>query len=351
MERHRPLKIVLTGGPCAGKTTSIKRILESLPKIGFRMYVVPEAATMFFCHGNSLGDLGNDEFKLVFQTQLLRTQLFLEDTFCKLAEACPEKSVVLCDRGAMDGQAYMSREMWVQMLSENGWNEDRLRDDRYDAVMHLVTAADGADSFYSFDNNHIRSETKDEAIDLDRRLRGCWAKHKHMHVFDNSTDFDGKINRLVQTFLEIVDRGFTTPLPTLPKEIAPAPSTLLTSSPAPDRENNTLFVGNLSFYITDSDMHDFFSAAGPVTSCRIVMDRDDLARSRGFGYVEFAESSSAAKALAELNGVELGGRAVRLDLSSSSRGSGSGRGDRGDRGGSRGWFRGARGGDRGGFRF
>ena len=44
---------------------------------------------------------------------------------------------------------------WKEMLDKNGWNEVELRDGRYNAVTHLVTAADGAETFYTFDNNHV----------------------------------------------------------------------------------------------------------------------------------------------------------------------------------------------------
>merc|ERR1711957_517226 len=79
---------------------------------------------------------------------------------------------------------------------------------------------------------------------------------------------------------------------------------------------------------------EFFKSAGEVTTVRIAYDRE-TERPKGFCHVEFADPAAAAKAVAELNGYELDGRAVRLDLSAG-RAAGGGGGDRGGRGGGRG---------------
>ena len=67
----------------------------------------------------------------------------LEDYFNGLARVCKQqkKCVVLYDRGVMDAKGYMTPEQWVNVLDLNDWNEVHLRDQRYDAVIHLVTAA------------------------------------------------------------------------------------------------------------------------------------------------------------------------------------------------------------------
>eukprot|EP00299_Pterocystis_sp_00344_P013593 c6679_g1_i1.p1 GENE.c6679_g1_i1~~c6679_g1_i1.p1 ORF type:complete len:215 (-),score=44.62 c6679_g1_i1:182-805(-) len=197
----RAKKIVLTGGPCAGKTTSLRTLNKVLPEHGIRVYVVPEAATLFFSHGCTVNDLSDPHHQLTFQTNLLKTQLFLEDMFVGLANESNQPAVVVCDRGAMDGRAYMSSQMWQQMLSENNYSEDEFLNRRYDSVLFLVTAAEGASDHYNTDTNHIRSETPDQAIDLDHRTRQCWAQHPRFHLLDNTTDFTTKIQRVIDTVL------------------------------------------------------------------------------------------------------------------------------------------------------
>ena len=70
-----------------------------------------------------------------------------------------------------------------------------------------------------------------------------------------------------------------------------------------------LYVGNLSFKTTESELRDLFQAFGTVTSCNIVMDRM-TDRPRGFAFVEMDSPAEAAKAIAELNEKEVGGRAL-----------------------------------------
>src|SRR5262245_30496210 len=73
-----------------------------------------------------------------------------------------------------------------------------------------------------------------------------------------------------------------------------------------------LFVGNLSFQTTESDITSAFQAYGPVESVSIITDRD-TGRSKGFGFVVITDESSADKAIAELNGSQLGGRALTVN--------------------------------------
>lgn len=101
-------------------------------------------------------DLNTPENTKIFQATLLRTQVALEDSFVRLASMCGEPSVVISDRGVMDGSAYMTEKLWTEMLEENNWNVVALRDQRYDSVLHLVTAADGAKEFYTLENNKVR---------------------------------------------------------------------------------------------------------------------------------------------------------------------------------------------------
>lgn len=124
-------------------------------------------------------------------------------------------------------------------------------------------------------------------------------------------------------------------------------------------ESNCVFCGNISFNTSEDSVRDFFQKAGDITSVRIAMGEDG--RARGFCHIEFASHAMAQEAL-KLNGQDLDGRAVRLDLSGarkpgfgggrggSSFGGGRGRGGFGDRDrGGRGGFGGGRGfGDRGG---
>ena len=73
-----------------------------------------------------------------------------------------------------------------------------------------------------------------------------------------------------------------------------------------------LFVGNLSFQTTESDINQAFAGYGPVESVSIITDRD-TGRSKGFGFVEMADSGDADKAISALNGSQLDGRSLTVN--------------------------------------
>jgi cold-inducible RNA-binding protein len=75
-----------------------------------------------------------------------------------------------------------------------------------------------------------------------------------------------------------------------------------------------LFVGGLAFATTTEGLQDFFSQAGEVASATVVMDRD-TGRSRGFGFVEMTTADGAQRAVSDLNGRELDGRSLRVEIS------------------------------------
>ncbi len=96
----------------------------------------------------------------------------LEDIMTGLA-TCNENGrniVILSDRGTLDGSAYLERKLWTTLLHEYDLNERKLRDLRYDLVIHLSTCADGAEKFYTLENNDARSEGLKFAIELDLKL-------------------------------------------------------------------------------------------------------------------------------------------------------------------------------------
>jgi RNA recognition motif-containing protein len=77
--------------------------------------------------------------------------------------------------------------------------------------------------------------------------------------------------------------------------------------------SNKLYVGNLSFDTTENDLQDAFAAHGTVTEANLMMDRT-TGRSRGFGFVTMSTPDEAQKAIAALNGAQLGGRALTVNV-------------------------------------
>ncbi len=109
----------------------------------------------------------------------------LEDTFIDNALYQDSPVIILCDRGVMDGSAYTDDNVWQALLDETGWSTIQLRDRRYEAVVHMRTAAAGAEEFYTGANNEARYENIDQAKELDNRLVNAWVGHPHFSIIDN----------------------------------------------------------------------------------------------------------------------------------------------------------------------
>lgn len=187
-------KIVITGGPCAGKSTAMSWVQNAFSQMGYRVLFVPETATELISGGVAPWSCGtNGEY----QKCQLRLQLDKENIFEQAAMTMDvPKVLIVCDRGTLDNKAYMDQLEFAVALDYLGSNEVELRDN-YDAVFHLVTAAKGAEEFYTTANNTARTETPEEAAALDDKLIEAWTGHPHLRVIDNSSNFENKMKRLI----------------------------------------------------------------------------------------------------------------------------------------------------------
>ena len=93
-----------------------------------------------------------------------------------------------------------------------------------------------------------------------------------------------------------------------------------------------LYVGNLTYDVTDSDLQNMFEPHGSVQSAQVIMDRD-TGRSKGFGFVEMDNDKEAQAAIAALNGKDINGRALTVNEARPREERGGGRGFSGGRGG------------------
>eukprot|EP01017_Pseudomicrothorax_dubius_P028852 TRINITY_DN3457_c0_g1_i7.p1 TRINITY_DN3457_c0_g1~~TRINITY_DN3457_c0_g1_i7.p1 ORF type:complete len:344 (-),score=67.54 TRINITY_DN3457_c0_g1_i7:84-1115(-) len=149
----------------------------------------------------------NEVQAIRFQRNLMLFQMDLEDYFTEIAALGGGKAVVFCDRGVMDGSAYLDPISWQTLVDELGVSTLALRDRRYDAVIHLVTAADGATEFYTLENNAARRESSlDNAIEVDIKLRKAWMGHPRYYLIDNTSEkgFESKIRRAFEAVLDVI---------------------------------------------------------------------------------------------------------------------------------------------------
>ncbi len=189
-------KIVLTGGPCGGKTTILATAVQKLEDLGYKIFIVPETATPLITNGLN----PKDEY---FQQHVIDVQLVMEKTFNEAAKRYGDKVVVFYDRGVLDGKAYIPKNKNFNHLMNLKNLTYQSSYDRYDAVLHLVTAADGAEKYYQWIgsdecNNTARRENPHEAKAADAKTLESWIGHPHLKVIDNSGDFEDKIKRVIK---------------------------------------------------------------------------------------------------------------------------------------------------------
>jgi predicted ATPase len=178
---HHPRRLVLTGGPGAGKTATLEMIKQSFCD---HVRVLPEAASVVFGGGFPRPRAG-DGLKAA-QRAIFYVQRELE-----AVAAAENVAIILCDRGTVDGLAYWPgpEGFWSAVGTTSGEQFAR-----YDTVIHLRTpsAADGYNHA-----NALRTETAAEAAAIDSRILNAWDGHPHRVVVENTSDFLEKAARVV----------------------------------------------------------------------------------------------------------------------------------------------------------
>jgi len=173
---HRPRRLVLTGGPGAGKTA----VLEALKHLlSSQVAVLPESAGIIF--GGGFPRVNTLPAQRAAQRAIFHVQRELE----AIADES-DFAAVLCDRGLVDAVAYWPGpdDFWS---SVGMTQEEALA--RYDAVIHL-RVPDAAHGYARM--NPLRVESADEAAAIDQRILKAWSTHPRRHVVDATSDFLAK---------------------------------------------------------------------------------------------------------------------------------------------------------------
>jgi CYTH domain-containing protein/thymidylate kinase len=198
--------IAFTGGDVGGKSTIMPLAKARLESFGMRVAILAEVASEFISAGFS--PVQGWRNSGAFQEYLLQYMMRREEMYCRMLEEQDTQAplVLLCDRGCLDSIAYMGRNDFTTLAERNASRTHWLRE-RYKAVIHLVTAADGAEDAYmaSRHNNPGRIiRPPEEARELDRQTLEAWMGHPHHIVIDNSTDFEGKIERALSSLTRVL---------------------------------------------------------------------------------------------------------------------------------------------------
>lgn len=187
-------RIVLTGGPGGGKTTAADLMRR---EVGDRIVIVPEAATMLFSGGFPRDS--EVHARRSVQTAIYHVQRNLED----IHSALYSDRILLCDRGTLDSAVYWPEDGngdFYDSLSTSF--EDELA--RYDAVIFFETAAVGNLSIEG--GNPTRTESIEEAVELDRQLQRIWEKHPNYNFIGHESSFMKKLQNAVTELSSFLER-------------------------------------------------------------------------------------------------------------------------------------------------
>ena len=182
------VRIAITGGPSGGKGQATELITRKLTQNGFNVHPLPSAHLLLFNSGFSVPSLQSGTAdRLHYEKMVLELQLQQERTWAKIAAGSDTRSVILVSQGLMSGRAHLREEHWQRLLADWDTDENYIFS-RYDQVIHLETAANGAESRF-----HAKAESMEEARMMDRAVRRSWAGHKNHIVCENSRGWDQKM--------------------------------------------------------------------------------------------------------------------------------------------------------------
>lgn len=180
---HERRRVVLTGGPGAGKTALLELIRQSFCS---HVRVLPEAASVIFGGGFPRDD--DAACRRAAQRAIYHVQRELE-----IAGDIHNPAVVLCDRGTIDGTAYWPGPLGEFWSSLGTTLETELG--RYDAVIHLCTPPQ--ERGYNH-QNPLRIESAATAADIDARILQAWQFHPRRFVIQPAPDFLDKAGRALE---------------------------------------------------------------------------------------------------------------------------------------------------------
>ena len=126
----------------------------------------------------------------------------MEDAFVHIAEKSQTPTIILCDRGALDTKLFVREADFVNLRCALGYEDENKLLERYDAVVHLVTTAIGAEIHYSgTDGNAARRESVQQARSQDHGIRQAWMKHPNFLLISNKPEgstFEDKLKRTTE---------------------------------------------------------------------------------------------------------------------------------------------------------
>ncbi len=198
------LEIVITGGPCAGKTESLKELKEVLEDEGYTVLTCEEMAS-FLIRQNAVpiaNGKGNIRIEN-FQWEIYKGQKSHEEMMRDIAELLEtDRVAIIYDRGILDNRAYISHEIFQGFLDRAGSSiEEEIK--YYDLILHLVSVAYDKEDAYV--QNETRFESLEKAKEVELNTREAWGDLPNKIMFFNDCDFEEKKRRVANAVLKLVE--------------------------------------------------------------------------------------------------------------------------------------------------
>lgn len=212
--------IVITGGPCAGKTSAMEWIKRDIARLGYRVLVIPETATEFISGGVCPWTCGTNYDYQVVQMHLQREKERCYKKAAGTMEAQADKILIVCDRAMYDNMIYMTKDEFYSILEKMETTEEEVLG-AYDAVFHLVTAAIGTSAFDTGLNNEIRYEDAEQSRVMDEKFIQSWAPHPKHYKVASSEDFEQKMKTLINGISDFLKGEMVYPEAAKPEYIPP----------------------------------------------------------------------------------------------------------------------------------
>lgn len=190
--------IVITGGPCAGKTVTVLEVKNDLENLGYHVLLLNECATELILGG--IKPFGANPVSVFdFQNEIFNLQRYKEQRYLDIIKMLPDdtKVIMLLDRGIFDSKAYLNNDrLWEELLLKNNVKEEDLGCN-YDLVLHLETVASNINNEYNTTSNIARFEDSKDATLVDNRIREVWKSSKSFKVIPPTKLVEEKVMKVI----------------------------------------------------------------------------------------------------------------------------------------------------------
>lgn len=187
-------KIVITGGPLSGKTSSLKFLKEHFERLKYKVIIIPDIRKILIESGinpNSTSDYNE------YEKTVLQAQLQLEETYeVAINNINSDKILIIYDGGPIDIKAITGKKIFNIICNNLNVNEEELRNS-YDAIFHLKTVAKWNKNYYN-SIFHDKNIDKDYAVSLDDKLINAWIPHANYRIIDCYNHFNDKVKILIK---------------------------------------------------------------------------------------------------------------------------------------------------------